>query len=353
MLSCEIFQSLYNNKLREAWLFLQKGADMTAFQQYDWYVTQEASFRSNITRKLFGEVKYFLFLCDGTPVMIAPMCIQKRTIQIGPFGYRKGVYFLGMKGYSDYLNFIYREINRQQLLFALTKIAEDAKQTNFLLTQIPENADSLRVLRELMAAINMEIAGSENCVKLEIPEVQETFFLKFSKNLLSNLKKQRNKYRNNGFSLDVELYEGIIEDQDIREQIQKIHKERFDVKNRGSRQIKLSKIINSIKRPMDEIAHAMVHNQSNWLLVGRREGKIVAYLYGLKDAKAIRIMQLGFLEEHAKYMPGIITFLKFLTTNYEQFVGSTIDFTRGEERYKYEIGGQAHAIVDVHIQIAK
>lgn len=352
MLSYEMFQSIHNDRLRDAWLFLQEGTDMTAFQQYDWYITQETSFRSNRARKLLGHIKYFLFLDDGVPVLIAPMCIQKRTIQIGPYGYQKGIYFLGMRGYSDYLNFVYREMDDQLLAFALGKIAEEVGQTGFVLTQIPEKAESLRVLKEL-SPISTQIVGSENCVKLEVPESPEQFFSKFSKNLISNLKKQRNKYRNNDFEIETELYEGVITDPALCVQIRDVHEERYANKNKGNRRIKLSQIINSIKKPLDETTHAMENNKANWLLVGRNKGQIIAYLYGLKDANAIRIMQLGFLEEYAKFMPGIITFLKFLTTNYERFAGTTIDFTRGEERYKYEIGGETHAIVDIHIQIGK
>ena len=67
----------------------------------------------------------------------------------------------------------------------------------------------------------------------------------------------------------------------------------------------------------------------------------VGYLYGLMDNRAIRVMQNCFKMEYAFYSPlfrGTYDFLIKQIQNESKNV-MQIDFTRGDEPYKYKLGG--------------
>lgn len=347
MLSCKVYDSIHDEELKTAWLRLQDGCDMTAFQHYDWYVMQEKAFLQNTIKKMTGYIRYFAVQDDDQIVLIAPLHIQKYTLKIRNFGYEKGVYFLGMKGYSDYLNFIYDECTQEQMVYLLEQIRQRTKITSFIFTQIPERAVSGKCLQQL----NARIISSENCVKLHISESLDVFAAGIKKNLRANLSKQKNRYSREGFTIDTELYVGKVTNDEIRSRIYCIHSDRFRKKNTKNFSIYLSRVVNLFKKPFDEIQYALEHNPNSWLLVGRNNKKIIVYFFGLKDMSAVRIMQLGFDSAFARYMPGNITLLKYIRDNYMQLSGSCFDFTRGEERYKYEIGGVQHRIYDYSIEI--
>ena len=107
-----VFRTIHDPALEKAWEYLQAGLEMTAFQQLAWNQMIEEEFQSNRLKKLAGQIRYFVLYRDDEPTVIAPLHIQKRSIAIGRYGYKRGIYFIGMKGYSDYLNFIYREFDQ-------------------------------------------------------------------------------------------------------------------------------------------------------------------------------------------------------------------------------------------------
>lgn len=344
------FKTIKCQELKQDWLKLQQGSDMTAFQYYEWYEMLEEEYRVNRLKRAASMLVYLEILKDSLPVIIAPLHIQKHSIKIGSFGYDKNVYFLGMKGYSDYLNFVYRDINREDLDFLFRSIGKLFGYSEFYLSQLPETCKSVSILKEYIAEGKAELAGEESCVKILFPVDIKEFEEGLSKNLKSSLRRQRNKYAREGIELNYELMEGIVDRSDILNRVAQIHAMRFEEKNKNDRLILLSEIFAKIFKPFDEIQYSVKHNKHTWLLLGKNGDEIISYFYGLKDHNAVRIMQLGFDSRYQKYMPGNMTMVKFIRDRYEELADSTFDFTRGEERYKYELGGNQHRILNYRVK---
>lgn len=350
MFDTKVYNTIYDERLKSDWLYLQHGDDMTAFQYYDWCEMLEVEFKSNFLKRLGGQLIYIELLFDGKPVIIAPLHVQKTTIEFRGFGYKRGVYLIGMKGYSDYLNFIYRTISKEVLEYLIEKIFETTGLNSIYLKQIQEHTQINFLLNNHFESFGIEKTDEEGCVALLLPSDSGDFRSGLSKNLRSNINKQKNRYVREQFSIEYNLLVGINSDDAMIKRILEIHNERFQEKNKHNSSVKLSHMLNKFRKRFDEIEYAMRTNEHSWLLTGRYNGTIIAYFWGLRDSGAIRIMQLGFAKQYTKYMPGIMTVLKYIQDNYEELSGKVIDFTRGEERYKTELGGKRHLICDYVIE---
>lgn len=88
------------HSIRDSWKRLECGPDMTFFQKYEWY-EMLAKF---VPAGKGIECGFFVVDREGAAVMIAPLWIITRTIRLVN---RPGVFLIGRKGYSDYLNLVY------------------------------------------------------------------------------------------------------------------------------------------------------------------------------------------------------------------------------------------------------
>ena len=87
--------------LKEEWLKLEKGEDMTYYQSYHWY---ESIMKFMPEKKgYYGSVFLCIYL-ENQLQLICPLWVVYKTIN---FVNKKCVYILGRQGWSDYLNVIY------------------------------------------------------------------------------------------------------------------------------------------------------------------------------------------------------------------------------------------------------
>ena len=72
------------------------------------------------------------------------------------------------------------------------------------------------------------------------------------------------------------------------------------------------------------------------------EGNLRAFFnYGFDpNGKCIRVMAAGTDLDYARYSPGILLMYNFILKAIEEGTLSEIDFTRGDEKYKFALGGQ-------------
>ena len=344
MFEIKVFDTIYDENLKKDWSSLQNGEDMTAFQHYEWYCMLEEEFNSNKMKKMFGKIQYYEVFENGNPVIIAPMHIQRHTLKIGPFGYEKGIYFLGMRGYSDYLNFIYTEINDEQIDYLLKCLLDISVNKALLLSELRDNSKISRVLSTGCIHANVERLNWETCVNLEMPDSSEAFFKGMSKQFRQNYRTQKHRCDNDGIAIEYVFHQGCFSEESVISEILRIHEDRFDNKNKKNKAVKLSTLLSKIRGSFDEITYSLKNDSDSWLLLGYINNKLVSYIYGLSDDYAVRIMQLGFLKNYSKYSPGITILIDYLLQNYEKYQGKSIDFTRGDEAYKFRMGGTEHRI---------
>lgn len=87
--------------IKNGWEQLETGHDMTYFQTYSWYEMLSGIY---LTNKFEQEILFCLVYKKNGLKLIAPLIVYKKTNRLIN---RKGFYFFGRRGWSDYLNLIY------------------------------------------------------------------------------------------------------------------------------------------------------------------------------------------------------------------------------------------------------
>ncbi|MCR5665016.1 MAG: GNAT family N-acetyltransferase [Oscillospiraceae bacterium] len=349
MLRCEVFDTINDPKLRSAWENLQTGNDMTAFQHYSWYQILEDEFKENKLKRLFGKIQYYLAYADDNPIAIAPFFIQSKRLKIGKFGYERGIYFLGVRGYSDYLNMIYKEMKEDALKLILWCAMENTGVKKVTLNQIPENTSVNNLLKYGVEGLHIKATGIEQCVRLFIPEDSNEFLMHMHKQFRQNYRTQKNRSARDGFQMVSGIHQGLCDEKTI-ERIDQIHKERFDKKNERNLSMKATSLFMIFRKKYNEIAAAMRSDSDSILFTGSQGDEIICYIHCLQDEKALRVTQMGFDQKYADRSPTMTMLIDYILEHFDEFAGTTIDFTRGEERYKYRMGGIQHLICDYEIK---
>lgn len=92
----------------------------------------------------------------------------------------------------------------------------------------------------------------------------------------------------------------------------------------------------------DIVENSMRRLPQSYFIIVKLKGVIASYLYGLRDDRAIRIMHNCFDEDYKFYSPmfrGAYDFILDQTENRALNVDQ-IDFTRGDEEYKFKLGAE-------------
>ena len=73
-------------------------------------------------------------------------------------------------------------------------------------------------------------------------------------------------------------------------------------------------------------------------------GELAAYFnYGLdKYHKRVVLMAVGTNEKYGWYSPGMLLIYEYILKQLDNADIEVVDFTRGNEKYKYSLGGKEH-----------
>ena len=91
----KVFSPEEFDKIEYAWKKLENGADMTAFQLYDWYKNINDLLPKERIKNLVSECIYVLVEENGEPVMIAPLQMLKINLGHKQLGLPRAFYFIG------------------------------------------------------------------------------------------------------------------------------------------------------------------------------------------------------------------------------------------------------------------
>lgn len=84
-----------------------------------------------------------------------------------------------------------------------------------------------------------------------------------------------------------------------------------------------------------------------------------AYAYGLTDERlgraTLRIVHVSIDSALSRYSPGIQGLAAFLESQVQSADPhfSVVDFTRGNEKYKYDLGGVDHPYIEVRLRLIR
>lgn len=159
-------------------------------------------------------------------------------------------------------------------------------------------------------------------------------------------------------NMEYEWYaKGTIDDAKTRNTLSTMHINRMRTKNydksnlkhRVTSWIRLQVILYSEKYN-NIVLKSMATMENSFTLMVKLNGIIVGYIYGLKEYNGtIRIMQNCIDEKYSFYSPMFRGIYDFIMENCCDNNIKKLDFTRGDEEYKYKLGGKEIRLYDFTI----
>lgn len=336
--------------LKDGWEALERGKDMTYFQSFTW---NEMLYNLNkdIHNRRF-EVGFAMVEKDDNPVMIAPLWIVKKTF--GKYN-KKGFYIFGRGGWSDYLNFIYKDFDGTTLDFMLSNLRDKFNLHDFYFENIP---DTSQIYAYLVPNCKDDKIASQICVGLSVKGIEFESY----KKTLSKQSRQNIRTANNRLGRDSKTLIFNLDDKNVNlEEFTAYRAVRVAKKNDwGGKTIKW-RIIDFISRKIlrrgwyEFPAYAPYTHDSNskFMTAKTPDGELcAAFNYGISiDGRIVVLMGVSTNPKYAKYSPGILLLFNFIENAIVGNLYDYIDFTRGNESYKYALGGKEHNISHFTISI--
>lgn len=323
-------------KLEKEWRCLEKGSDMTYFQRYEWYhmlisLNQKDTWAHEIV---------FCSVSDssGKPLLIAPLWIVKRF-----FGKRdlKGVYVFGRRGWNDYCNYIYDTFCMEALEALFIEIRQKYHITRYVFENLKTDTALYNYLKEHYSIRNEK---KQVCVAVTIPEREEQYLQQLSKHSKQNIRTACNRAITDGI-------EYVINEDDVNttpREFQRYRELRVEEKNRITHGNLWHQIRNRLSvyvryqfpryTPMenDKHCHYLSCRTASNELMG-------AFCYG-KDLyrREIVVMAVSLNMAYKRYSPCMLAAYQYIISHIADDEVRTVNFTRGNEKYKYVLGGKEH-----------
>ena len=320
------------NQIQKEWMELQTGKEMTLFQSYSWYQMLLEYYVPTDTREF--ESVFAIVESDGHPCMIAPLWIVKKTFR---FLNQKGFYLLGRCSFSDYLNFVYKVFDAAAFDFLVSNLSMKYGLHYFVLEDFRESTSSyLHIISNYTICRNSDYP----CVSLSLPSSVEKYQNLLSKNSRQNLRTANNRLEKDGKRL---LYNFDNQQVDKKKCLE-MREARLIAKYSDYPFLTKYKyrILNYLRYSFPSFIPITAYFEGKTMTASDEKGNLRAFFnYGYDpNGAGIRIMAAGTDIEYARYSPGMLLMYNFILNAIENGELKEIDFTRGDEKYKFSLGGQ-------------
>lgn len=275
--------------------------------------------------------------------------------------HQRGVHLLGRNGYADYLNLVYREFDPAAASLVIRRVAEDFGTRDFLMERLVAGSSS----REWFARQPGATLEEHEAVQVEVPQSEEAYTRMLSKSTRQNIRTAWNRSRKDGVTLRVEWTQAPVEDEAASE-LALLKKTREANRSRlhrgvvpGLRAALRTVIFSALFTPYNEAHEAVKRITDPWVMRVSANERLCAFAFGIPDqfggARVLRVLQVGYDEAFARYSPGLLGLHTFISDQAarQRPDFDIIDFTRGGERYKYELGAPEPAWPTWHSPSAK
>lgn len=341
--------------LREVWEKVEKGNDMTVFQSFSWNKLLVQEHFKTLLPRFFASIIVYIVKDDNGVRVLLPLIVQKKSNKLKWFGREKGVYVLGHASYSDYLNAVYENSEDEAFEALFDRMKNDLGSYVFNFTSFIEGTEFEKFIeRKGIARLEPTVSVAVNkCASAD--EYNKVL----SKHVRQNLRTALNRMSKDGIKYEYRVIWGKVDDHEMLEQLRELHIERMCEKNSIETDWihKLSSMVKIRYRKWKEINNNIVYESMKTLensvfVIVYLNDQISGYLYGLQEAHTVRIMQNCFRSEYKFYSPMFRGAYDFLIDCYQNDDIQQVDFTRGNESYKYQLAGEETVLKRYHGKIS-
>ncbi len=242
------------------------------------------------------------------------------------------------------LDFVYdKNITDEQLLEAFKELANKFKGKSLKLYKVNEISRLYDFFHEyqdeLCEYYHLKAEMDRVCVKVIFSNDYEEYFKNLSNNAKSNLRKAYNKCEKANVDIKLEIVQGVLKDKQLLSDLLKIY-----TKRESERKKRKHHYLPFLKhRYFSALAWAMQALDSHYTFCLFLNGSPVAFMTGFAtNFNEIVFPIVAIDSAYSQYAPGklmISESIKYLQAHTEI---RALDLSRGDERYKLEMGGTKH-----------
>lgn len=263
---------------------------------------------------------------------------------------KKKLRFGHLMNFSDYYDFIYPDhFNADLFPGIIQQIAADFKVKEIQFNHL--NPES-KLLAPLEKDNDYKMSKLE-CVAVHLKGDYESYLQTLSKSVRQNLRTARNRVTKKELNFDYQLLDKSNIDQIDFEVLKKMYSERNQHKNEESTYWK-TKIIKFLdhgfaeEKDMFDIQNIKETDFSLGLLYLNSD--LVAYFFGFREEGRIEINRVVINDEFRFYSPGLLLLNEYIKTEIPNGL-KTFDLTLGDEKYKYDLGGETHFVYNLQKKV--
>ena len=327
--------------IREEWKILEKGEEMTYFQTFDWY---QMLIDFTPCCKVVENV-YVVIYKSNNPIIIAPLWIVKKNYR---YVNKKGIYFIGRKACSDYLNFIYSCFDSGALEFLLHSLKKKYGVEQCFFEHMLTTTSSYHYF---VAKEKNSIVSEEKCVHVSLPKTFNDYYVSLGKNIRQNIRTAYNRLKKDKIEIKIvfdDIYADLGRCSDIW---RNRHQQKYEGKVAWHICVK-SYLYKILDISFPECIQHIADKRSHILSVYCNNKLEMFFCYGVDAFRnKVVFMTAGVSKEYARYSLGIVGLYEFIQYLIGKGEYGEVDFLRGGEYYKYALGGTDHFIADVKVLI--
>lgn len=329
------------NEVEKLWKSLYKdNQDLSWFQSYEWNQLLETEYDGlRWTKYLFSKLRYVVIKQQSegkNSSVIVPIIIRK-----------KNIYILGQHSCSDYLSTIHsKDIQLDILVNSIKSFYEYYHGFKIIFDKVNESSLLCKALNILSNEYKCSVV-KKGCVYISLYK-SKTFYETLSKSVRQNYRTSKNRLLKNGHSYNIRLnYERI--DSDFCDNLKYIYLQRrsfCEEKNRTwlyAVRILIKKFfaILGVEKRNDIVSD---YSRNQKVIFGSIyiDDSVAAFFIGQynNNKECISVCRVSTNINYYKYSPGQILLIEALEGLRKEI--SYFDLTRGDEDYKYKLGGKTH-----------
>ncbi len=301
---------------------------LSPYQSIDFLLKYKKTARLG-RKRLFYSNRIFKIDIDGQVVFV-PLSIDR---------IKKSVYLLGDFSAVGYCDLVYNSnITPEVFSSVLAALRQHFKGYTFKFNKINEKTQFCQYLLSI-GQPRLEI----ECVNLPLGDDANSYYNMLSKNARQNIRTAYNRLNRDEKSFDFEVISGdkrLISKQ--KNSISKIYAHRMKTKL-GNQTLPFPLIFLS-QRYFNSMVKLLNNSGNQFHALLYIDGTLAAYMSGLfsEDSSKIVVPKLAMNDQFNFYDPGIVLIyetIKYLCANYPNI---DLDLSRGNEKYKYMMGGKTH-----------
>lgn len=332
-------------EIEKVWDTIYSSSSLPYFCSPKWHqVVWSLLQHTNITKKI-NQLRYFTvtFSSDDEVQLVGFFYMTNL------FG-KKILRFGHLMNFSDYYDFIYPDdFNTDSVPHIIEKISKDFQAEELQFNHLNPWSKLLEPLQNQNEYQISKLA----CVAVHLQNDYETYLQTLSKSVRQNLRTARNRVTKKELNFDYR----VLGKNDIAEidfqMLKNLYSQRNQHKNEQNTYWK-TRILNfldhgfSDEKDMFDIPKIKETDFTLGLLYLNTD--LVAYFFGFREDDRIEINRVVINDEFRFYSPGLLLLNEYIKTQIPKGL-KTFDLTLGDEKYKYDLGGETHFVYNLQKQL--